>query len=348
MNIREPRIILRKSLQPQKIWNASKALASYALSHATGEPRAWGLPPVLMVEPTAYCNLRCPLCPSGTRTLRRERGFMDVALFKRVVDEIRCHTAMMLLWNQGEPFLHKDFLEMARYASAAGIFTQTSTNGHFLNDPDAVVRSGLDSLIVSLDGATPETYERYRVGGDFLQVVEGIRELTAAKQRLRSETPIVHVQFILFRHNEHEIGEVHRLAKELGADKVTCKTAQIYAPDDVETFLPSDEHYRRYEVVDGAISLKDGHQGVPNDCRRLWIQPTLNWDGTLTPCCFDKHGDFPLGSVADGASMRELWNGEAFNRFRKLVLTNRARFEMCRNCTEGIKLNVSEKDVRVQ
>ncbi len=347
MNLKEPLLIIRKSLTPQKTWNALQAAASYAVSRMTRHPRAWGLPPVLMVEPTAYCNLRCPLCPSGTRSLRRPRGFMDPALFRSVVDEIRCHTSMLLLWNQGEPFMHPAFLDMVGYASRAGIFTQTSTNGHFLTEPQDVVRSGLDSLIVSLDGATRKSYKQYRVGGDFDTVIDGIRSLSAAKRRLGSETPVIHVQFILFRHNEHEIAEVRRLAHDLGADKVTCKTAQIYEPADVEAFLPSDERHRRYMVEGDNLALKAGADDIPDDCKHLWTQPTLNWDGTLTPCCFDKHADYPLGSVADGTTLRELWNGEAFNRFRRLVLTGRARIEMCRNCTEGIKLNVSEDDIRL-
>jgi radical SAM protein with 4Fe4S-binding SPASM domain len=338
-----------KGITARKIFNTFAIVASYVLSRVSRRPFAWGMPPVVMIEPTNYCNLKCPLCPSGNGTLRRDRGFMDPTLFRRLVDEVRRDTWLMLLWNQGESFIHKEFLDMVRYVSDAGIWTISSTNGHFLSDPEAVVKSGLDSMIISLDGATAETYQQYRVGGDFDKVIDGIRGLVEAKKRLGSFTPIIQLQFILFKHNEHEVDEVRRIAAELGVDKVTYKTAQIYNEDDVDQFLPEHEEYRRYDVDDAHhFEMRDGHRGVPNTCRTLWWQPVLNYDGTVTPCCADKHGEFVLGDMSDGTSFREIWNGRTFNGFRKRVLTNRAGIEICRNCTEGIRVNFSTEGTRVK
>ena len=351
MNLKEPLHFLRKALSWGKTWNLVKAMASYGISRLTKRPFVWGVPPVLMIEPTDICNLRCPLCPSGNGTLRRGRGFMDPALFRRAVDEVRGRTYLLLLWNQGESFLHKEFLGMVRYAAEAGLYTMASTNGHYLKDPEAIVRSGLDSLIISLDGATPETYEKYRVGGNFEKVIEGTKALVAAKKRLRSKTPIIHLQFILFKHNEHEVEAVLRLAGELGVDKITYKTAQIYQEEDVRLFLPTKKEFLRYEVSGERFRLKNGRNGgdeVPNRCRTLWLQPVLNWDGTVTPCCFDKHGDFAMGLYGDGLPFERLWNNERFNEFRRRVLSGRGRIEMCRNCTEGIRTNYAERDIRVR
>jgi len=352
MNLREPLHFIRKALSPRKTWNVAVAMTSYGLSRLTRRPFAWGVPPVLMIEPTNWCNLRCPLCPSGNGTLRRPRGFMDPALFHRVVDQVRGRALMVLLWNQGESFLHEDFLGLVRYAAAAGLYTMASTNGHFLRDPDAIVRSGLDSLIISIDGATEETYRQYRVGGSFEKVIEGTKAVVAAKRRLRSRTPIIHFQLILFRHNEHELAAARALAVSLGVDKVTYKTAQVYDPDEAARFLPGNEAFRRYDLDGDAFRLRlraGVHAGppvVPNRCRTLWLQPVVNWDGTVTPCCFDKSADFVMGRLSgDDGTLAEVWDGGRLNAFRRRVLTGRARIDMCRNCTEGIRSTYAEQDL---
>ncbi|HOT36959.1 MAG TPA: radical SAM protein [Candidatus Latescibacteria bacterium] len=348
MNIREPVHFLRKSLRWSKLWNVAQALSSYGLSRIVRRPIIWGMPPVLMVEPTNVCNLHCPLCPSGNGTLRRKRGYMDFDLFRRAIDEISGKSLMVLLWNQGESFLHRDFLRMVRYASEHGLYTLASTNGHYLNSPEEIVRSGLDSLIISLDGATPETYTRYRVGGDFDRVIHGIRQLAATKRRLRSKLPIIHVQFILFRHNLHELEKIRELAASLGADKVTYKTAQVYDGKEAEDFLPREPRFRRYQSVNGEVVSKAAARGsIPNRCRTLWVQPVLNWDGTVTPCCFDKHGDFAVGYLSEETTLRRIWHGELMNAFRRRVMTDRGALAMCRNCTEGIKTNYREEDIRI-
>lgn len=351
MNLKEPLHFLRKALSVRKTWNVVKVMTSYGLSRLTSRPFVWGVPPVLMIEPTDICNLKCPLCPSGNGSLTRAKGFIDRQLFRRIVDEIAERTHMLLLWNQGESMMHRDFLEMVRYASERGLYTMVSTNGHYLRDPEAIIGSGLDSLIVSLDGATPETYRTYRVGGIFEKVIEGTKALVAAKRRLRSRTPIIHLQFILFKHNEHEVSQVYRLARELGVDKITYKTAQIYRDEEIQAFLPDRKEFRRYEVRGGSFKLKNGvhdGSGVPNKCRALWLQPVVNWDGTVTPCCFDKDAEFAMGEFRNGTSFERLWNSEQFNAFRKRILSDRAQIEMCRNCTEGIKTNYDERDIVVR
>ena len=128
---------------------------------------------MLMVEPTNFCNLKCPLCPSGNGEMRRPRGTMGLEDFEKLVDQLGGEVFMMMLWNQGEPYINKCFNQMVRYASDRGIFTFTSTNGHFVRNPEqaqAIVESGLDEMIVSLDGVDQETYEKYRVGGQIERV----------------------------------------------------------------------------------------------------------------------------------------------------------------------------------
>jgi len=343
----EALLFLRHSFSLRRVWNAVLSYASYGLSLLLRRPVVWGLPTVFMVEPTNACNLKCPLCPTGAGTLKRPTRFLDIAVYHRLLDELGRHSFMVLLWNQGESFLHADFFPMVRRAADMGLWTYASTNGHYLEDPDAVVRSGLGTLLVSVDGATPETYEAYRRSGNFTHVVEGLKALMAAKKRLGSATPVVHLQFIVMRHNQHEIAEIDRLARECGVDRLTLKTVQIYDDADIDVWLPEDEALRRYQVVEGEagrhFAMKHGY---PNRCLRLWNQPVLNAGGELAVCCFDKDSDFAMGNLASH-SFRELWTSPRYMAFRQAVFTRRSQFEMCRNCGEGVRLTLEQRDLQV-
>lgn len=340
-------LFLRHTLTLRRCWNAVKSCGSYGLSVLLRRPVVWGLPPVFMVEPTNACNLKCPLCPTGAGTLKRPTRFLELSTYKRLVDELGRDSFMVLLWNQGESFLHPDFLEMVRHAHKQGLWTYASTNGHYLDDPEALVESGLGTLLVSVDGATAETYEAYRRSGDFTQVVEGLTRLMETKRRLGRATPVVHLQFIVMRHNEHELEEIHRLARACGVDRLTLKTVQIYDDGDIDVWLPEDPASRRYQVVE-----KDGNKhfamkhGYPNRCKRLWNQPVLNAGGEVAVCCFDKDSEFAMGQVAE-RGFRAIWTSRPYMAFRRAVFRQRSQFEMCRNCGEGVRLTLEQRDLAV-
>jgi MoaA/NifB/PqqE/SkfB family radical SAM enzyme len=174
----------------------------------------------LSVEPTTSCNLRCPEknAPSGLRAFTRPTGMLDKNLFQSIVDQVHRHTTWLTFYFQGEPFLHPGFLEMVSYAVDKKIYTSTSTNAHYLDDATAkkAVESGLQRLILSIDGLTQETYEQYRVGGRLEKVLEGTRNLVKwKKNNSRSSTPHLIFQFLVVRHNEHEIGALLDLARDI-------------------------------------------------------------------------------------------------------------------------------------
>ena len=320
-----------------RAWNFGKVAVSFALSRILRRDVRFGQPCVLMIEPTSFCNLKCPLCPSGNGALGRARGNMALTHFYHVLDQAAGHIFLLMLWNQGEPFIHKDLLDMVRYARSRRIPTITSTNVHFIRTPqDArdIVESGLDEIIVSLDGVTPESYARYRVGGDFERVVEGIRLLCEARRDLRADNPLVHLQFIIMKHNEGEIGQARTLARRLGADRLSLKTAQVYTQADAEAFLPTHERHSRYRYdAEGLVTKAP----VVNSCKHLWYSTVVNWDGSVSPCCFDKDGRHSLGNAFNGKTLSQVWEGVAYRDFRRAVLSDRASIPMCSNCSEGLK-----------
>lgn len=328
---------LLKSALPDKTGNASKILSSYYISRWTGKVRQWGLPFSLSVEPTTACNLHCPECPSGLRSFTRPTGHLDMPLFQKIVDELSRHLLYLNFYFQGEPFIHKELEDMIAYAVSKGIYTSSSTNAHFLNEERAekIVRSGLNRLIISIDGSTQEIYEQYRRGGQLKKVIEGTKNLLKARKKLRSHTPYTIFQFLIVRPNEHQIGEIRALAKELGVDEVKLKTAQIYNFEKGHPLIPSNSKYSRYmKQEDGRYHIKNP---LHNQCWKLWHSAVITWDGRVLPCCFDKDASYEMGNIKDH-TFTEIWNGKSYRDFRERLLRGRKEIDICRNCSEGTRV----------
>ena len=296
-----------------------------------------GLPISLAIEPTTACNLGCPECPSGLKMFSRPTGRLQPTLFKQIIDELSPYTSYLTFYFQGEPFLNPDFLDMVGYAADQDMYTATSTNAHFLDSEQArrTVQSGLNRLIVSIDGITQETYENYRIHGDLEKVLQGTKNVLHWKRKLRSAYPKVIWQFLVVRPNEHEIEEAKKLAKEYGVDAIKFKTAQIYDYAQGSPLIPSIDKYSRYrEQIDGTYVIKNK---LLDHCWKMWSSCVITWDGQVVPCCFDKDAKFSLGSLQT-QSFQDLWNAEKYRAFRQQLLGGRDQIEICANCTEGTKV----------
>ena len=328
---------LLSRLTPRRAHNAVRVLTSYYASRVSGRPHHRGMPISLSIEPTTACNLRCPECPSGLRSFTRPTGKLSDALFQKVVDEVQHTLAYLLFYFQGEPFLHPQLLDWVHYASRRGIYTATSTNAHFLTDDTArrTVASGLDRLVISIDGTTQETYQAYRVGGKLEKVVEGTKNVIRWKKALRSRTPHVVFQFLVVRPNEHQISEVQTWAKQLGVDAVGLKTAQIYDYEQGSDLIPTLTKYSRYrQTSEGTYAIKNP---LLNHCWKMWHSAVITWDGQVVPCCFDKDAHHRLGDVSE-RSFAEIWRSASYQRFRHTLLRSRSKIDICQNCTEGTKV----------
>lgn len=317
--------------RPQRLVNALGAYGDYRLSIALHKPLVKHFPPALMIEPTNICNLSCPLCPSGNNSLKRERGMMSLDRFQRIVKQVAPHIGMLILWNQGEPYLNPDFYAMTELCTKLGFYSMTSTNASLKLDIPRIVKSGLNKIIISMDGISAQTYNEYRINGNFELVLQNMKALLEEKKRQKKRTPELVWQFIVMSHNEHEVPKVRSLAHKMGIDKLELKTVQIYTEDD-KRFLPQNEASSRYKLTGKAVELKTE---LLNRCRRLWTQPVINWDGEMSVCCYDKDLSIPIGNI-DNTSFQDLWFGQSMQEMRKAVLKNRAAFEICRNCGEGI------------
>lgn len=331
-------INLMSKLTFRRAWNAGKVLSSFYLSKWTRKPIQWGYPVSISFEPTTSCNLRCPECPSGLRAFTRPTGMLQKDFFRDTIDQLSSDLLYLIFYFQGEPYLNPSFLDMVKYASDKGIYTATSTNAHYLNDANAkrTVESGLDRLIISIDGTTQDVYQQYRVGGKLEKVLEGARNIMKWKKELKSNTPFVFFQFLVVKPNEHQIEDVKRLAAEIGVDDVRFKTAQVYDYEqDPNNLIPTIDKFSRYRRnSQGEIKVKNNLQ---NHCWRLWHATVISWDGLVVPCCFDKDAQHKLGDLK-GKPFKEVWHSDEYVSFRRQILESRKNIDICANCSEGTKV----------
>jgi radical SAM protein with 4Fe4S-binding SPASM domain len=262
--------------------------------------------------------------------MSRGRGFMDLTLFDKIIKELKLYVFNLNLYFQGEPMLHPKFFSFLR--KTKGVYTTVSTNGHFLSEGNAnkLAISGLNRLIISLDGLDQQSYSSYRVNGNLDLVLQGIRNVAEAKKRHSSGLKLT-IQFLVNRNNEHQIDQVKLYAREIKAS-LKLKSMQIIDSDNFKQWLPSDRQFSRYEIKDEHYVLKNS---MPDRCARLWFNPVITWDGKVLPCCFDKDAQHVMGDLNED-SFRDVWNGPRYRLFRKAVFSDRKLIEICRNCTSGL------------
>lgn len=311
--------------------NALLSGSTFIRSFLLGRPFISGMPVSASFELTNNCNLGCPECLSGSGLMKREKGYMDLELFEKVMTELRPYLYYINLCFQGESMLHPQFFSFPEFTR--NIYTVVSTNGHYLTpgNSDRLVKSGISKLIVSLDGMDQETYEIYRRGGDLRMVKEGIRNIADSRKKARSSMKI-EIQFLVNKYNEHQIKLAEDFVRQTDAE-LRLKSMQVITENGAENWMPSDTKFRRYEKVNGRLIIKNR---MPDRCPRLWFNPVITWDGKVVPCCFDKDADFVMGDL-NRESFRAIWYGRLYMQFRQKVLTDRKEIHICRNCTSGMR-----------
>jgi len=272
--------------------------------------------------------------------LSRDKGIMDIQLYQNLVDQIAPTLYYLNLCFQGEPYLHPQFMEMVSYAKSKKIYVSTSTNGHFLTPENAraTLESGLDKLIISLDGTDAGSYDQYRTGGNFNTVITGIKEIVRQKKEAGSKKPRVILQFLLLKSNQHQVKDIRQFGKEMGVDMVGLKTAQFYEFEEGNPLMPDDLQFSRYKkskTDPEGHTLYEIRNRLPNHCFRMWSSCVVTWDGFVVPCCFDKDAAYRMGNLNEN-SFSEIWKNETSREFRKKILSSRKSIDICTNCTEGV------------
>jgi MoaA/NifB/PqqE/SkfB family radical SAM enzyme len=299
-----------------------------------------GHPYILFIDPCNYCNLRCPLCPTGVDDLGRPQAMLSLAHFKKYFDPLAPYLFEAYLWNWGESLLNKQVYSMIEHAQRLNVGTNISTNLVKLDssDLDNIIDSGLEYLVVALDGASPESYIQYRVRGDYGRVIENLSELLRRRNARGKRTPFVEWQFLVMKQNQHEVQQAEVLSKKLGVDILRLARCDIpyeyqYRKDLAEAWLPTP--------VEGRVRSDDknrqfGQAAKPGPCFYLYRTMLVNPDGGVSPCCIvhGKNDDFAdLNGVA--IEPQKIWNNEKYRSARSLfssqIVPDRQAI-VCDNC----------------
>lgn len=324
-----------------RLINLIKLTSSYVLSVLFHKPFHWGSAAFVSIEPTNYCNLKCPECPTGQHGLTRETGNLTLNDFERYIEQISPQAAYLTLYFQGEPYLHKDLFRFISFARSRHIHVISSTNGHYLTEENIrmTIESGLNKLIISLDGTDQKAYEQYRIGGSFETVVKGIRAFARIRNEMKAQNPVLEIQFLVLKSNEHQVEEIKKLGKSLGADRTVLKSAQFYNLGTSNPLIPGEGRWSRYRRTSGQADRRKSGRGyelknpLPNRCFRMWSGCVITWDGSVVPCCYDKDADHRMGDL-NTQSFQEIWKGDNHRKFRKKILNERKSVDICRNCNQ--------------
>ena len=297
-------------------------------------------PYLLIIDPCNFCNLRCPLCPTGLNDLGREQSMMSLEHFKHYFEPHRRYLFEAYLHNWGESLINKEVFKMIDYAQRADVGTNLSSNLVIATseDLDNLIDSGLEYLVVSLDGATSETYLKYRIRGDFDRVVANMAELIRRRNARGRKTPVVEWQYIVMKTNEHEIEQAEAMAKTLGVDLIRFvpvgmpfefherkEVADEWYPEKIKGRSQSDHTEQQY-----------GQADKPSPCFYLYRSMVINPDGGVSPCCvvYRKNRDF--GQLTDGPiDLEAIWNNDKYLSARSLFsseVVEKRKPTVCDSC----------------
>jgi len=317
---------------PRAYWNW--AIANLSMLLRTSRLRA--RPLKLTFDPTNLCQLKCPLCPTGLRIQDRSASQADLHIFEHLMQELGEYVFFIDFFNWGEPLLNKNLGPMLQLAARNHIVSVISTNLSLpLSDErlHSLLTSGLSQIIVSIDGASQESYGTYRREGNFELAFENLRRLMAIKKQYGLTRPVVVWRFYVFRFNEHEIERAKQLAAEIGVDRIVFGTPFLdegrfpLSPADREAmkqWASTLPEFNRY--LPDHPEYEDPRAPVEKRTRCDWhyVSTAINPDGSVAPCCavFEKANDF--GSVAGGASYMDVVNNERFVAIRDRFAGRRA------------------------
>lgn len=317
-----------RTLTPKKLKNFLIANYEYIFK----KTKLKSLPYVAQIDPTNACNLKCPKCPN--RLNRRKISFIPFKIFKNIINEMEDYLFSVGLFDMGEPFLNKDIFKMIKYAESKNIKTHLNSNMTLINENnvDDLINSGLRYITMSIDGASQETYSKYRRGGDFNKIIKNIKLIIQKKKEYKTFFPFLELKFIVFKHNEHEIKKAKMIAKEIGIDFFTLSPSVVYTP------ISQELDKEALSMASSKITQIHGsNKGNKNTCYWLYKWLIVNADGGVSCCCGSNKKKDDFGNVFK-KRIEEIWNNPYFLSARSIFRYKKKKqinFDLvCDRCKE--------------
>ncbi|MEK7291167.1 MAG: radical SAM/SPASM domain-containing protein [Planctomycetota bacterium] len=292
-------------------------------------------PSKISIESGNLCNLRCPLCPTGQQDKNAQKGFISFDVFKKVIDEIGQSLTLIRLYNWGEPLLNKDLQRMIHYAKERCIDIKISTNLSMRMEDDQLselLKSGLEKIYISCNGASPSTYIKYHAGGDFELVMDNMKRLVQKKKELPGcHTKLVWL-FHVFKHNEHETNAAQELAKKIGINIKISRMRPDMGKEIFETTQKALERDKAWIPDNPAYTVISTKRKKRIGCMLPWTETMINWDGSVLPCCAVYSEKYAFGNILKN-SFAEIWNNEMYVAARKEILgMKNEKKTICHTC----------------
>lgn len=314
-----------------KVWHLVKSLLKHVILKT---------PYAVIIETGNTCNFNCPTCPTPHELIyqRRKPLLMDFEKYKRIIDNIKNYVHIVYLYNSNEPLLHSRIAEAIKYAADNNLHTMVSTNCSLLdkNKAKELLNSGLGEIRFALDGLTKESYEQFRVGGDFETVKGNIENFCELKEKMNKKRPITTLQFILNKLNQDEIPEIKKFVKQNKIDKLYIKPFVLseYAYNKNEIQNLSEKFLADKDIYDENIIYKKDEQGLSpkieyKKCPNVKRVFTILADGRAVMCCFDLFGDHVYGDLSE-QTFKEVWNSDKAKNMRKMAFER--RLPLCKVC----------------
>jgi radical SAM protein with 4Fe4S-binding SPASM domain len=298
--------------------------------YAAGRAVMRSLPDVFAIESTNYCNIRCIMCPRGEPdVMDRALGHMDDEVFRKIVDGWDLFSEPCWFHWFGEPLMHPRLFEQIAYAKAAGVANLgISSNATLLTEKYCarILESELDTLMLCIDGANAQTYERIRKSAAFgyEDVCANVRRFLERRSRSGRSKPHTILQIIVMEDTREQLDEFEAIWTAAGADEILFKQYTAWGNQSETDFAALAPH----EQIAQLRTVR------AHPCWNMWSSVVIAWDGTVVPCCYDYNGTMPMGSVRT-QPLAEIWNGDAYRALRAAERAGTNASPLCRNCSEA-------------
>lgn len=291
------------------------------------------------IEVTNICNLRCPDCYLGSGSSARKKRNLTFDEFKMIIDQLADYLFAVNLGPNGEPFLNKDIFKMIGYLKKKNVGSILSSNLNFSNDNyiDKIIDSGLQHLTVGIDGASQDTYQNYRIGGDFSKVISNLTSLIRRRNERRLRFPFVEWLYVVTKHNENEIEKAKKIAENIGVNEIIFH--KPFVPLDYWFLDLNDEAVKKRAEKDlprkGEYRIKGKESVIPKNCSFPFNEIQILCDGTVTPCCRLAEKDINSGNIFY-ESFEKIWNNDLYQFFRKQLRAQGNR-PSCSKCLINVE-----------
>jgi MoaA/NifB/PqqE/SkfB family radical SAM enzyme len=333
-------MMARRQINYSRTKNLVKALWNYYRKDV--QPDTY--PVVVAIDPIEACNLGCFICPIGRKDKKLPSPMLNFNDYSRLIDEMKDYIAMLVLYVNGEPFLHPRFLDMVEYAHSKQINILASTNGHFSGQKresaERLVNSGLDHLIVTISGATQETYVQYHKNGNLDKVLSNVRRIIETRKRLKRKTPFLTIRYLKFAYNLHEMELARRIAKEIGVDDIVFREARVVFSDEKGTIYNEE---RRSDYMESFVPQESQRAGrdKAKKCAWPWLIGIINANGEVPVCTQYSYISNPgdenkVGDLPTGGSFKDIWLGEGLVNVRRAISEGRQPLSFCQGCLRGV------------